>query len=351
MKNHFVAGSAIALAAASIPSPALAQEVCTTLSAGATSATASGTATGTSSLACGAGSMATNSSSTAIGKGAQASGPSSVAVGDIAGAEGGRSTAVGHNAWSHADDSTAIGQLAWALGYGSTTVGSYGLATGDYATAVGLGADALGHNSVAVGAYASAAGDGSLAIGTYASDGGFAGSVALGTGSIVTADNQVNVGDRMISGVAAGDLSATSTDAVNGAQLYATNEALAGLLAVNAMTTKTQMAALEVAVSSIASDLTDVRLDMDKLIGLRSGDRRDMKQGIASAVAIANAPMPSAPGKISYALNGATFRGERAVGGSVMYRVPGPKAFAIGGAFSYAGRKNNAARIGVSGEF
>jgi autotransporter adhesin len=76
-----------------------------------------------------------------------------------------------------------------------------------------------------------------------------------------------------------------------------------------------------------------------------------MKQGIASAVAIANAPMPSKPGGVSYAVNGATFRGEYAVGGSMSYRLNTQAPMSVNVGFSYAGGKNNSARVGVAGEF
>jgi len=67
--------------------------------------------------------------------------------------------------------------------------------------------------------------------------------------------------------------------------------------------------------------------------------------------AMADAPMPSQPGGISYAFNGATFRGEYAVGGSVNFRLNTATPLAVGVGFSYAGNKNNGARVGVSGEF
>jgi hypothetical protein len=61
--------------------------------------------------------------------------------------------------------------------------------------------------------------------------------------------------------------------------------------------------------------------------------------------------MPSEPGRVSYAVNGAVFRGEYALGASFLYRVPGNTMFAVGAGVSYGGHKNNAARIGVAGEF
>ncbi|MEO7814963.1 MAG: hypothetical protein ABIR87_05915 [Sphingomicrobium sp.] len=76
-----------------------------------------------------------------------------------------------------------------------------------------------------------------------------------------------------------------------------------------------------------------------------------MKQGIAAAIAISNAPLPSAPGKISYAVNGAMFRGEYALGGSMNYRLNTEAQIAVGVGFAYGGGKNNAVRVGVAGEF
>ncbi len=64
-----------------------------------------------------------------------------------------------------------------------------------------------------------------------------------------------------------------------------------------------------------------------------------------------SASMPSVPGRTSYVLNGTTYRGERAVGGSVMYRLNTNNPFAITGGVSYGGRKNTAVRLGVAGEF
>ena len=76
-----------------------------------------------------------------------------------------------------------------------------------------------------------------------------------------------------------------------------------------------------------------------------------MKQGIASAISMANAPMPSNPGGIGYSFNGAVFRGEYAVGGAINYRLNTTKPTALSVGFSYAGNKNNAVRVGIAGEF
>ena len=101
---------------------------------------------------------------------------------------------------------------------GATAVGSYSIALGSDASAFGSDANATGDNTTAVGSGASASQLNATAIG----DGAVAdniNSVALGAGSNTTADNQVQVGGRTINGVLAGAINATSTDAVNGAQI------------------------------------------------------------------------------------------------------------------------------------
>jgi hypothetical protein len=57
--------------------------------------------------------------------------------------------------------------------------------------------------------------------------------------------------------------------------------------------------------------------------------------------------MPSKAGGVSYSLNGATFRGEQAVAGSLKYRLPTAPPMAIGVGFSYGG---NPARVGISAQ-
>ena len=239
--------------------------------------------------------------------------------------------AIGVDQVANGSGAVAIGDPNVATGTGAVAIGADNTATGDGAVAVGNLSSAVGQGSVAIG-NAATAGTNGVAVGNGASTGGFANSVALGAGSVNTADNQVNVGGRTIGGVAAGALNATSTDAVNGSQLFATNQALA-------------------AMSSQIGAIPGMQNDISNLYDLRRQDRKDMRQGVASAIAMANAPIPSNPGGVSYAVNGAAFRGEYAVGGSVSYRLntENPTALSVG--FSYAGNKNNGVRVGVAGEF
>jgi autotransporter adhesin len=235
-------------------------------------------------------------------------------------------TAVGNNAQSTGVNSVATGFSATSS---NLTASSYGY----LANASGIASSALGHNTVAsglastaVGVSARAANTGATAIGRLSSATA-AGSVALGAGSVADQANTVSVGavgaERRIVNVAAGT---ASTDAVNLGQLDAVSTAL-------------------------GARIGSLQSSVDGLRALQDRDRRDTFQGIAAAIAIATAPMPSAPGRVSYALNGAHYRGENAVGGSLMYRVPGTTSFALGVGFSSGGSSSNAVRVSASGEF
>ncbi|MGZ8284088.1 MAG: hypothetical protein ACXW27_00105 [Allosphingosinicella sp.] len=113
----------------------------------------------------------------------------------------------------------------------------------------------------------------------------------------------------------------------------------------------TDIAALSARAASLEAAQAALGGRVDALFDLARIDRRDARKGIAAAVAIGNATMPSAPGRTSYVLNGAVFRGEYALGGSIMHRLGGDTPIAVTAGFSYAGHKNNAARVGVAGEF
>lgn len=180
------------------------------------------------------------------------------------------------------------------------------------------------------------------------------------TGSFTAAPGTtINMGGvNRIQGVADG---INPLDAVNVSQLNAATSGItADVTALETVTAThtTQIAAIETVnatqtsqISALQAAQDSVAEGVDALFDLRRSDRRDMKQGIAAAIAIAPAPMPSGPGKISYAVNGAAFRGEYAVGGSLQYRLNTSSPMAVNVGFSYAGNKNNGLRVGVAGEF
>ena len=132
------------------------------------------------------------------------------------------------------------GTVNTATGTGSTGLGVDNTVTGDYSTAVGYKNKVTGNKSGAFGDPNLVTGNGSYAFGndnTIKGDNNFVfgnnvtiettiqNSVALGNNSTVSSSNEVSVGSatlqRKITNVADGEVSATSTDAVTGKQLYA----------------------------------------------------------------------------------------------------------------------------------
>ena len=90
-------------------------------------------------------------------------------------------------------------------------------------------------------------------------------------------------------------------------------------------------------------------------VGMLENQLDNMEQsfgkGFAATVAMTPVQIPSTPGRFSYALNGAAYRGQYATGGSMMYRLNTRNPMAVGAGFTRAGGKNSAVRVGIAGEF
>ena len=203
------------------------------------------TALGSSALAVGNEAKAKMSETIAIGHEAQADKTWGIAIGTRATASDVRSLALGHQAKSAGYKANAIGADATANGNHANAIGSSATATGDHAQAFGAGAQATGVRTNVFGSDAAATADYSIAIGNKANAstansialganattrsatnvtsatvaghtfGGFAGTSPVGSVSVGKAGEE-----RQLHNVAAGEISATSTDAVNGSQLY-----------------------------------------------------------------------------------------------------------------------------------
>ena len=241
--------------------------------------------TGSNNVAIGAGAgVGVNAQSTvSIGGGAKASATSAIAIGDSAMASKGEATAIGFRSNASAAQATAVGNYAYASnvqaaafgtqttasGQQSTALGTKAQASAARATALGYGAIASQAQSIAMGYTATARGANTIAIGTGA-EATLADNVALGSNSVDkaavqvtgatvqgrtatlnadgtvtytsgpaitysgfagTAVGVVSVGsvgaERQIVNVAAGEISATSTDAINGSQLFAVADSIA----------------------------------------------------------------------------------------------------------------------------
>ena len=130
----------------------------------------------------------------------------------------------------------ALGVQAQATGALSTAVGTSSRATGLAATAFGVGADASADNSVALGSGSKV--DLTALPTTQITQATVKGVTYSGfSGANATAGDQVSIGaggyERQLKNVAPGAITASSTDAINGSQLFAIAAANAGYAHVN----------------------------------------------------------------------------------------------------------------------
>ncbi|WP_253074389.1 hypothetical protein, partial [Paraburkholderia tropica] len=194
-----------------------------------------------------AGSAGGYGNNVAVGGSSYAKASGAVAFGGAASAAAANSTAIGALASTSAAGAVAIGTSATASDTNAVALGQNAKSTGTNSAALGGLAQATGLRSVAVGAAAQATADTSVALGNSATA-GTVNSVALGTSSVTSAavatangviggttftyagtspTGVVSVGkagaERQVQNVAAGQVTSSSTDAVNGSQLYATN--------------------------------------------------------------------------------------------------------------------------------
>ena len=219
----------------------------------------------TNATVIGFGSTASAANATAIGTAASALANETVAIGQKANASGQNSNAFGSQANATGTSSLAVGTGSVASGDSAVAIGNDSTVKGDSAVAIGASATSTGKWSTALGDSANAKGEKSVALSkdSYAKDDN---SVALGSGTITRSATQentatvngitysgfagntpvavVSVGSdktetytppdhstpgrtvtvtphtRQIINVGAGEISATSTDAINGSQLY-----------------------------------------------------------------------------------------------------------------------------------
>ncbi|MDO5054993.1 MAG: YadA-like family protein [Pasteurella oralis] len=249
-------------------------------------------ATGEDSLAAGIQTNATAQQAIAIGSEVTASGEQSLAIGNNVVANMLGATAIGNNTRATAIGAQAFGQSSNATAKNSAAIGRLATATGERASAFGVGntasgassfsggdkSKASGSASIAIGLEADASGNDTIALGSKAKSSGINGiaigkdaavttknSIALGSGSkdreatsedsatvngisysnfagnkkadgttrnaneisVVSVGTQYN--ERQIINVAPGNISATSTDAINGSQLYMTQNVIGNI--------------------------------------------------------------------------------------------------------------------------
>ena len=193
--------------------------------------------TGSDSTVAGIGNDASGENSSAFGFHNTASGKFSSAFGFRNIASKLRSSAFGTGNKADGEDSSAFGSLNIASGKFSSAFGSQYEVTGNSSGAFGVGEfngsyqyKNEGNNSYMIGnknKIASGSDDNFILGNNVHIGGGINNSVALGNNSTVSASNTVSVGSstlkRKIVNVGDGEISASSTDAVTGRQLYSGN--------------------------------------------------------------------------------------------------------------------------------
>ena len=181
-------------------------------------------------IAIGSNAVASEDYAMAMGLDTQATGNSSIAFGNTTKALAAEAIAIGHSANAAEGNTVALGVSATSAKAGAVTLGAYTKADAVKALALGYESHAVNENDVALGG-------GSLTEahhnGDYTLNGNYtaAGTWSYGTVSVgkVDATTPANNFTRQIQNVSAGVISATSTDAINGSQLYATNSYLLNL--------------------------------------------------------------------------------------------------------------------------
>ncbi|HHU1723306.1 TPA: YadA-like family protein [Escherichia coli] len=209
------------------------KEYAMALGASSAASAANAIAVGRNSAAAGVDSLAFGrlSAANAIAMGAESkAAENATAVGTNAEANGLNSIALGSGSIADVDNTIALGNQSQAVAAGAIAIGQGNKADGANAIALGNGSITGGVNAIALGQGSYAGLENGTAIGAQASAQG-KNSVALGAGSVATDADTVSVGNttaqRQIVNMAAGDISTTSTDAINGSQLYAISKSVA----------------------------------------------------------------------------------------------------------------------------
>ena len=236
-KNVFVAGNDNKITDTSTSNA-------TVIGFGATASSANATAIGTAATALA-------NETVAIGQAAKASGQNSNAYGSQANASGTSSLAVGTGSVASSDSAVAIGNDSTVTGGSAVAIGASATSTGKWSTALGDSANAKGEKSVALSKDSYAKDDNSVALGsgtitrsatqenTATVNGitynGFAGNTPVAVVSVGSDKTEtytppdhstpgrtvtITPHTRQIINVGAGEISAASTDAINGSQLY-----------------------------------------------------------------------------------------------------------------------------------
>ena len=283
----------------------------------------------------------------------------STSVGADTKASGSGATALGYGANATGSYNSALGNQANASGTATTAVGVSSKASGAYSAALGVSSKATNTGSIGIGlasdSDAGATGSGAVSIGSQAGA-SIQDSVALGSNSKTTVNSgvqgydpsaqnktdvtwqatrgAVSVGDvdnadptkkitRQITSVAAGT---NDTDAVNVAQLkslngkveqnkadIATNKADIATNKADIATNKADIATNKADIATINSRLAANNNSINELRGNVNLLNKDLRGGVASAIAHASVPQSTKAGAIGVGVGTGFYGGQSAV--------------------------------------
>ena len=239
-------------------------------------------ATFRNSVALGRRSMVNADRAISVGAYTRTFGYASIAIGEnaqVTDEDAMHGIALGHYSQVEKADGIAIGFESNSGGLNAISIGAQNKVTGDNSGAIGSPSSVSGTGSYSLGNNNTVAANNAFTLGNNISiDAGLNGAIALGNGSSVQAavatgstdidgntynfagatpatGSVLSIGaagaERQITYVAAGRLSATSTDAVNGSQLFATNSA------VNTLGTKVGQNTTDI--TNLTGSITDVQ--------------------------------------------------------------------------------------------
>lgn len=79
--------------------------------------------------------------------------------------------------------------------------------------------------------------------------------------------------------------------------------------------------------------------------------RREARRGVAAAISMEAADTPELRGGTNWTANIGVYRGQVALGASVVHRFDIDRPLAMEASYGYAGKKNHGARLGMKGSF
>ena len=211
-------------------------------------------------------------------------------------------TNMGSNGLAYGTDSLTTGNDAISMGTKSLTTGDNAIAIGKNSTVTGENSTALGAANTVSTTNAGAFGTGNTVSGenTYVMGNNIntsaKNSVVLGNGSTTNQDNTVSVGSetlkRKITNMGQGAVTASSSEAVTGAQLYSTNQQITGF-AQDIQKNTTKLSNMSTSVTNanesattavtLANDLDSSKADTS-LSNLSEGGRLIIEQAANEAV-------------------------------------------------------------------